>query len=408
MELHDWLLQSRYITREGYKRIVGAQFWGTLADVEFDKEDCLSQTQSKRSGPDIVRRHPIGDVIDHLRDPDKPPQSAEIYRAAGVCNLAELVEKWQQWHREHYVPIASYSTASRFGNNLYNNLIEKRLVAEYVNRQKVGNSTLIRDTDTVVIPEGSSSFHIGLAIAAAKRKASIVTSNVALCREYTDNPAVAQAYYNFHIVGGLVDRDPDLHQTEHGGTFGPDAEHAYETAIQQSPTVTVVVMPVSGLLATDGPYATDEFVRRLKYSIIRASLLDKTKVREFLFIADYSKHLPDSVDSYGAPVMERDDWKRLISENRQRVHLVTVPPPALRAALAVIPPHQRTHLIRRSIDDMNSPLPFTNVDRAYVRSIADLAEMFQDGKQRSTIHEAVSTANCSLKKDATEFRQVLI
>lgn len=382
MELHDWLLESRFISRMTHETIDFAQVEGSLDGVKFDSKGFVVPHRDSDGECTVIRKHPIGDVIDHspLRD--------EIYHTAGVSNLPELVEKWQRWHLENIEPIANYSTSSRFGRNLFEQRAEKRQVARFVNLAQVRNGPLIRNSDTVVIPEGSSAFYVGLAIAAFKKSATIVTSNAALYREYSDNPAVAKSLNHFHLIGGRIDMSHEVCRSDHGGAFGTEAERGYETAITDNPTATVVIMPVSGLLPEDGPYATDDFVRQLKYAIIRAGLYGPRRVREFVFIADYSKHLDlrKSVESYGAPVMDRAEWQRLLRDNQERISLVTFPPPAIRAAHA----GAERHVVSRRIENLSGSQPFTEIDRSYVKVTAKLGELFYDGGTKVTLHEADS------------------
>lgn len=376
MDLHDWLLNSRLMTLDQYKETVAAQYRGSIAGVKF--VDGFIDGDSSQ-GSNLVRKHPIGDVIESL------PFKNEIYNNAGVTSLGELVDKWQQWHVSNIEPIATYSTSSRVGKNVYARQEEKKLVARFVNQERIGTGPLIQNSDTVVIPEGSSAFYVGLAIAAIRKRVSIVTSNALLCREYLDNPALAKSFKDFYAIGGLADKDSSLSRSEHGGYFGPDAQYAYEIAIKDRPAATVVIMPVSGLLHRDGPYATDDFIRALKYSIIRASLTDERRVREFVFIADYSKHLPQNVDSYGAPVVEREEWAKLLKQNQGRISVVTAPPPSLRTAFSS---GMYSHPVNRSLEGIKPGLPFGDDDRTYCKTCSELAKVFYDGGSRSTFHEA--------------------
>lgn len=381
MDLHDWALSLRLMTFDNYKRTIEAQVRGSVDGIKFDNAGLVDSGDNNDVHSNLIRKHPIGDVLDNL------PFKNEIYDRAGVANLEGLVTKWQQWHVDNIEPIATYSTSTRVGKNVYTRQEEKRLVARFVNQARVGTGPLIRNSDTVVIPEGSSAFYVGLAIAALREHVSIVTSNMLLCREYYDNPALAKSFKGFYVIGGLSDKDPDVQRSEYGGVFGPDAQTGYETAITERPTATVVIMPVSGLLPQDGPYATEEFIRNLKYAIIRSSLDAKVKVREFVFIADYSKHLPSDAESYGAPILEREDWSRILTQNKRRMSLVTVPPPILREALVS---SDYSHPVSRSLEAIKSSQPFTDTDRAYCKSCSEVANLFNDGGAKLTFHEALS------------------
>jgi hypothetical protein len=380
MELHDWLLWSRYVTKREYLQIVKQQIEGSLSDVEFDEHGFAKIDDAEVRGLNHGRRHPVGEVIDRM------DLRRHVYHRAHVEDLPGLVFKWQSWHVDHLEPIANYSTASLFGKNLYVRHAEKKLVAWFVSKAHVRSGPIIRDGDTVVIPEGSSAFYVGLGIAAWRKRVSVITSNGPLYREYLDNPALANSFRDFHVIGGCADLDREHHRSERAGVFGFACQQAYKQAITTDPRATVVVMPVSGMLPDDGPYALDGESGGLKRSIILDSIGDaaEEKVREIIFVTDYSKHMRDESERYGSPIFERGTWRNMLERNHDRITLVAAPPPLMREALCAAEP---VHPARRTLSDLGPEAGFSECDRKYNSTARAMGKMFHSNS-RLMFHEA--------------------
>lgn len=381
MDLHDWLLRSRFINLNEYKEIRKAQDRGSWSGVEFDHDGFACVPADAGFDVSFARKHPVGEVLNKALQ----PLAAEVYSRAKVKDLDELVLMWQQWHVNHLEPIVNYSTSCRFGRNIYVNQLEKKLVGWFVTNAKVRGNSIINNADIVVIPEGSSAFYVGMAIAAYRSRASVITSNGALYCEYLSNPALARSFADFHVVGGLADLDRDRHVSDNGGMFGLQSEGAYKFAITVRPAATVVIMPVSGFLPEEGPFALTEDTRALKLSIIRDSL--DSQVRELVFVCDYSKHLETKMkgDCYGTPIMPPKMWRELLEKHRGRVSLVTSPPSQLRASLVHSPIiHPAT---RRSLDVLGTNVAWSAETQAYNKSARKFGSMFYDEHQRLMFHE---------------------
>jgi hypothetical protein len=333
-----------------------------------------------------ARTHPVGDVLKHMS------LAKQVYKRASVSSLEELIGKWEKWHVDYMEPIVNYSMSCRFGRNLYANQLEKKLVGWFITNARVrGGNSIVKNGDTVVIPEGSSAFYVGMAIAACEKRASIITSNGALYCEYLDNPALASSFRNFYVIGGLADLDRDRHLPDSGGVFGMESHAAYTHAIKDNPMATVVIMPTSGILPEDGPFALVGESRALKLSIIRDAL--EAQVRELVLVADYTKHLEPRTHSYGAQIMPRTSWQALHHEYRGRISLVTAPPPNIRSALRqanLADSANRHPAARKSLDALGTQA-WGDVDREYNRNAVRFGATFHDDRTRLMFHEAYDT-----------------
>ncbi|MDY0168825.1 MAG: hypothetical protein RBS80_19930 [Thermoguttaceae bacterium] len=382
MELHDWLLRSRFISRSEYADILNAEFKGTWSGAEFDTNGFVRIAQADQLDVAVARKHPIGAVLDRAL----PLLAKQVYARAGVSDLSELVFMWQQWHVTNLEPIVNHPTSCRFGANLHVNRLEKKLAAWFITNAKVRGNSIIKNADVVVIPEGSSAFYAGLAIAAYRTHVSLITSNGALYCEYLANPALARSFSDFHVIGGLADLDRDRRLPENGGMFGLQSEETYKRAIQDRPQATVIVMPVTGLLPEEGPFALAEETGALKLSIIRDGL--DSGVRELVFVADYSKHLESELrsDRYGKPIMRPRAWRELLEQEQGRISLTTAPPAQLREIMkhaALVHP-----AARKSLDILQTGVEWSAEVAAYNRSAWKFGRQFCDEDGRLLFHEA--------------------
>jgi hypothetical protein len=340
MDFVSFLFLRRRINLGEYTHVLGAQH-GDIHRLPKDSSGFLSEDQTTVSDDRApLGVLPVGEVLLHM------PETAERLFGSSDAEAARpallrLVQEWQEWHRDHLEPICTYSTSTRFGRQMYNNRTEKKLVASFLATAKVRNGMpIVCKNDIVLIPEGSSGAYAGLGIAARPTsRVCIVTSNAALIREYQDNPTLAPRFQEFRVIGGVADGD-------HGGVHDEAAEQHFVEAIGREPGTTIVIVTVSGLLAQSGPHV-DGPMLRVKQRIIRESLVNRG-VRELVFVADYSKHVPaaDHQD-FGAPLFGATDWQQIVKEHRSRICIVTAPPPALRRALELGVGHD---VARRNLD----------------------------------------------------------
>lgn len=269
-----------------------------------------------------ARKFPFGEVLK-----DSPVRETVLSRAKK--SIDELVQEWQTWHLTELEPLCTYSLKSQFGERLYAQQREKKLVASFLvaGRARAG-AAMIQKGDTVVLHEGTSAAYVGLAIAAHRLQATIVTSNPVLIREYQDNPAFSDQFRQnsrFVSIGG------DLGQC---GVCGKATPQQYSDAIQTDPKATVVIVSVNGLLPEDGPrflFGNQDGVRK---AIIDAALRGQHRVRLLVFVMDYTKQQTRDVERrYGHPLFTASDWKALLSDYGEQIRIVTAPPPPLRAAM---------------------------------------------------------------------------
>lgn len=380
MEFQDYLFSQRYLSAKEYMSLIGQQLKTSVSSLAVDEQGFLKvPAKREESFQPIISKHPIGEVLRHT------PLAKLVFERAGVQELEELVEKWHQWHLDHLEPIGHYATTNRCGSNLFREAIAKKRVGVFAVNSGRKSGALIQNGDNVVIPEASSAFYVAMAAAAKCENLTVITSNAILFSEYLNNPCVARAFRNFYFMGGRADLDPRGEVAEHAGVFGPDAQLAYNRAIEENPGATVVVMPTSGLLPEQGPFATQGEVRALKLSIIKDAL--QHGVRELIFISDHSKHLKSKISKYGTQILPNNQWRELIEENRARVSLVTTPPATLRDAIVSHRPDTIHPYLRKPLGELYPEFKFDSVDYEYNRAANSLADLFHDEKSSLTFHE---------------------
>ena len=325
MDFGRSLLFTGRLTREEYQDL--------SLDHMFVGSAVLGSVSSRLSVPDAPRRgrgHVNGTSC-HLWRCSADHRSQTACAPVAARPLKALVDECNEWHRDALEPISTYPTRSKFGRGVYERQQEKKLVAHYVVAgKKRDGSTLIGDGDTVILFEGSSALYIGLAIAAGHESVTVITPNAALIREYRDNPAVAQKF-KLEIVGGAADVDPACGYCEHGGVYGPACQEQLTQAVTKEPPATVVVVTVAGLLPSVGPFDTGA-VGCVKRDIITRAL--NSKVKAVIFATDYSKHIDGASGRFGAALFNPHEWKAMASNYESKIHVVTAPPPQIRAALA--------------------------------------------------------------------------
>ena len=261
-----------------------------------------------------VRRTPFGEVLTR----EGSTTFARIMAAEPGKNLETLVTEWQQWHVENLEPISTYSLGTKIGEQMFKLQTEKKLVARHVAGQ------LVQDDDIVCIAEGSSAMYVGMAIGLLRQNVTIVTSNDPLLREFRENPQLVGRFKEMEAIGGHVDD----HIT-HGGVSGDKCQEQFAVAIARKPGATVVIMPVTGFLPDEGPFGLDPATRGVKEQMITASLA--ANVRALIFITVHAKHLQSKKATYGEVVFNGEGkWLDLLNAHRDRIQIVTAPPPELR------------------------------------------------------------------------------
>lgn len=380
MQFGNFLLQRHKITWEEYEKILAKQHRHISRSQTFNNFLEVSYDLSER------RLHPFGEVLRHSKISKK---IAERHGQTIDEFLKTTVEEWWQWHLDSLEPLGIYSTASRYGTQLYERQLEKKLVGRLIADSKVrshGTASIVRDGDNVVIPDGSSCTYAGLAIASFRKNVRITTSNDVLIREMRDNPCVARAFHRgFSIIGGDADYDSNLQCTQHGGTFKTDAEKQFERAISNDPQATVVIISVNGLLPDDGPFSKDGDTYAVKKQIIDSAI--EANVREIVFLADYQKHLQDNRSMYGIPIYATaNEWRSTIEKNYERFSIATSPPPAIHTHFTSIAPNiQDRDLISTDITELKAPSV-----RDYVQAAKAFDSMLRSSPINETrFHEAI-------------------
>jgi hypothetical protein len=284
--------------------------------------------------------------------------------------LGAIVDEWREWHRDHLEPITTYSSRRRSARALYARQPEKKCVALHlVNAEGEGGTRVIADGDSVVVAEGPGCFYVGLAIAAAGRRAKVYTSNSALIRECQANPAVTAALAGVHVILAAGNAHID---SEHAGVFGPPSE--YCEVLRSSAASTVVVMTASRLTAEDGPMAAGPSAATTGRLLVREALA--RGARQLILVTDYTRHLRPRGSGAGSPMFRRDEWQELVARHRGRIGIVTSPPPALRAAFAFYGPNA-AEVLGRDLYDMPGPLAFGAVDYEYDRAAKQLCTLLR-------------------------------
>jgi hypothetical protein len=368
MDFGEYLLFTHRLKIEEYFELRLKQNSAALLEAGKDSAGFFSKHLDDVEDLAAIRLAPFGDVL------QSDPIALEVLQRAKM-HLAGLIDEWQQWHLRCLEPICTYSLSSRIGQEIYKQQEEKKLVGRYVAEH------LVRDGDNIAIPEGSSALYAGLGTASACKNVRVTTSNDPLIREYRDNPAVARRFRRLDAIGGEVDFAGNGNQSRLGGVFGPTAEEQFHVAILSDPGATAVIMPVSGFLPENGPFAEDGDAVRMKRAIIEDSL--KSQVRELIFVADYTKHLESMQRTYGVPVYSRERWHQLLGEHMERVSIVTAPPPALRKLLREhkLPDVVERHVYRHRVE-------FSERDKEYDRAARQFALLTRAQDFASRFREA--------------------
>jgi hypothetical protein len=295
----------------------------------------------------------------------------KVLQRSGAASVADLVTRWQQWHVREIQPISDYSLTTHFGRRLYVRDNEKRLCGRFIaDAEAYGRETIVHDADHVIVPEGTSAFYVGLAIASRRRNILFITSNGALVREFNENPALAAAASNIAVIGGELDPNIDNGGAASRGFLGKDTEEYFSRAIEFKPGVTVVICSVNGLLPHLGPFAPST----PKAGSTRYALLKKAfhqNVRQVVFVADYSKLLDSRRRDYGDPIFSNPkEWHSIVADNRTRISFVVAGPPELQQVPAVAEKAPADRPTRGLDGPLSTPLC-----KEYLRTAKELDEL---------------------------------
>ncbi len=340
---------------------------GEFASAHLDEIDDLER----------IRTLPIGELL------KSDPQLHDLVCRRAEASFDEIVEGYWLWGRRRMEPLARYSIASHFGRSLYENQEEKKLVANFLVSAKVRNGrSIIKDGDSVVLPEGSSAFYCGLAISEHLRNVTVVTSNDVLLREFRDNPLVARGLRRLIMVGGVAEYDDSLQRSEYGGFYGEACHDIYHRCIYENPGATILVVPCTSICPSEGPTSHDSNSATTKLSLIRDAV--SSGVREVVLIADHTKHRQGAgieIDSAG--------WEKFISDNRGKVSLVSCPPPDMRRWMVTNPSARdvSSRIVRGNAD----PSVNTKQNLEYDRSAKEFADILGD-QVAARFHEAYTFA----------------
>jgi len=308
MDFLRFIVANKWIDQETYVRIrrmqnAGLQQLHTSGKTLGDLNDFTD-----------IRPTPVGDI---LKRDDFSASRTSILRKARANDLGDLLGRWHEWHLSNQEPISTYSMESEFTKRLYERQFEKRVVGHYLAAHE-GELSIVHDGDCVIIPEGTSSFYAALSIAALRSKLTVVTSNLGVVREFSENSALSRKVKPLRVLGGEVNR------ASLGNHVGPVDE-----IFTGDPRVTVVVSSVEHFSPVVGPCAPDAASAGSRCNIIEAAIAKE--VRRIVFIADYTKLCEDPPS---VPIITK--WPKKFAGYPGKVDIVTCPPPTLRQKFAEI------------------------------------------------------------------------
>lgn len=396
MDLGRYLYFRGVLTREEFDSLSADQRVRGFCHPEELTNGGFHPTElSEIRNLDAIRELPFHTVLEDTRSRE-PRTCQKVEKRAGKT-LNQLIDECYEWHRDQLEPICTYSPTAKYGRGLYSEQEEKKLVAQYLVAVKaIDGSTLIGDDEIVVLFEGSSCVYVGLAAAAARRDVTVITPNACLIREYRDNPAVGRRFESLCVVGGRADFETDERRCEHATVYGEICQQQLEAAVTRRPPVTVVVVSVSGLLPEAGPFVAGP-TGVIKKDIITRALRQDEKVKKVVFVADYTKHLRSRQGSFGRAIFNPHDWRDLVEEYQNRIHVVTAPPPALRAALDAGQGHDVAH---RDLRYITGPLEFTANDIEYNTVAVGLQKLLGGDVVHGQLQSRFSEAHASVARRA--------
>lgn len=368
MDLPSFLMRRHYLTKDECLSLL----WVAMKSKEGVKvnEGYLEPSLQELETDDFdrVRPYPFGDVLKNSKD-----ILASVLKRSGAEEFEHLIDRWHQWHVEFMQPISDFCLSPReprpFGKRLYDNASEKRICGAWV------ADHLVKDSDHVIIPEGTSAFWVGLAVLARRRNLRIITSNGALVRELHENPRLRNAAKSVNVIGGEMD-------VSVGGTgrgfVGEAAEKAFERAIHHDPGATVVLSSVNGLLPEIGPLAPCPATGFTRRKLLLEALPNVSSV---VFVADYTKIRPQNMSHYGTPIFpDRRQWQTILSEHHDRLAFVVAPPIVIREDEEIMSIRPRD----RVIHGKNFPHPVVD----YLNVAARFDTICSKDGEDSRFHEA--------------------
>jgi hypothetical protein len=366
MRFEDYLLRKQFLTKHEYLELIWHGAKGVNGTTNIDTDLLLPKLPDEGSIAEFMRI-PFGDSLQrHFKN------TLDNVLGKSQCQtLDELVEKWQKFHSVGLEPISEYSLTTTFGKKLYENVAEKKACARFVAQSDAfGVAQIVHDGDHVIVPEGSSAFYVGLAIAAIRRNITLITSNGPLIRELSENTFLTKRLKNVFVVGGEMDLDSDGRVASRG-FLGINSQAEFARVSKDSPGATVLVCSVNGLLPHEGPFAPS--IPTPKSCKTRLSLLDecaRNGIRQIAFVCDWTKMLFSKKSSYGEPIFAiRQTWERFLRDYVNNITFVIAPPAAISASAEFAKLSPRNRPFQGLSDDMNS-----SSYREYLKCVKELDE----------------------------------
>jgi hypothetical protein len=373
MDFGQWLVHKRLLRRASFRDIMSEEFIRVFSTYHGADGYQTCSIDDLQDNLESLRQIPFGELLEA-----HPSVLQEVLLRSGKRGLDELTEDWYAWHCDHLEPICDYCLKNDMGEHLYRQQSAKKRVAQFlVDAHAANGGAIIRENDAVILPEGTSTLYVGLAIAAHKRKMTLHTSNSGLVHEYRHNPVLANRLKDFFIIGGKAD-------WKYCEVEGKRCFEQYLNALSEDHAGTVLVIPVSRLTPSQGPAATGPSWK------IRGDLVSKGLLRgvqRVVFIADHTKLAKEPGDDEH-PIFTPRDWRRILIEHRDRILIVTSVPAGLQNAYDVARAYNMPHEVdvrRRNLDAMVGQQPFaglgfsfSDADKAYDEVAKMLDEMVSD------------------------------
>ncbi len=373
MDFGLWLVHKQLLTRQSFREIMSEEFRRIFLRYHGAGGYQTCSIDELADDLESIRQIPFGELLGTnfaiLR---------EVLQKSGRSNIHELAEDWYAWHCDHLEPICDYCLKNHMGEHLYKQQGQKKLVAQFLVNAYAGNSgPIIRENDTVILPEGTSTLYVGLAIAAHKREVTVHTSNSGLIREYRHNPVLEQRLKDMFIIGGKAD-------WKHCEVEGEKCSEQYLNVLSENHSGIVLIIPVTRLTPEQGPTATGPSWK-IRGDIVRKGL--RREVLRVVFIADHTKLSREPVDDEH-PIFITGNWREIVEEYKNRILIVTSVPPNLQNVhdiLRVYGMSQELEVKRRNLDTLIQQDPiagldfaFSDADKAYDEVAKQLDDMVSD------------------------------
>jgi DeoR/GlpR family transcriptional regulator of sugar metabolism len=198
-------------------------------------------------------------------------------------------------------PVTQFSPSTKFGSRLRDNEIAKKRVAEETAQ------LWARPQGALFIADGTSGFYTFLAVVRRMERESkeienhsieIRTNSLAIAMEYSQSATISR-----RVKLNLVGTKPLHSQRNEYLALGGDPK-CFETACLNR----VAVLPVTRMTFRNGPWAHDDEIKEIKWSIMHSAA-------RTIFVADHSKLGPPATNNVSlssmSPVFENEkDWQK--------------------------------------------------------------------------------------------------